>query len=111
MNLLIAVFFMSGIMDRSAVLYMIAGIFGPYIALVYELVITIARLHDMNWPAAIGFLFSYIKLQLTWSVFIGVHEPTLLLSVGFCLYLGVYVAFMVMLFIRKTYVEGILIDE
>jgi len=102
LNLITIVLILSNLIDKSAVLYMLVGIFAPICILVYESVIIVGRLHDINRPAIIALLLIYLKFQIMMRLFIGVYDPLLLFDAGTIIYVLPYLVFILILCIRET---------
>lgn len=103
LNIITLALIFSNIIERSAVLYMLAGIFAPIIILVYEAVIITGRLHDINRPVILALLIVYLKYQIMVRLFLGQSDPMILIATSTIIYLLSYIVFILILCVRKSY--------
>lgn len=90
LNFMTVMFIGLTLLDLPGILLVLASLFAPMILLVYEAIITVGRLHDIDKSVNYVFVL-YFKYELAKRFFYGQHDIILIISVilyiGFVLFL------------------------
>lgn len=90
LNFMTVIFIGLTLLDLPGILLVIASLFAPMVLLVYEAIITVGRLHDLDQSVSFVFVL-YFKYELVKRLFYGQNDIFLIISIlvyiGFVLFL------------------------